>query len=144
MRKSLPYAFALAVAVLFMLPARAAEAHPGKPGRWQIKMEMEIPGMPVKMPPITHEICLTEEDMQNPDKAVPGNDPKKKTDCKVNDYKVDGNTVSWTIECPKQETKGVGQVTYDGDSYSGWLKMTVRDQEMKTKYSGKWLGTCEK
>lgn len=143
MRKFVPYVFAVAVALVFVLPASAAD-HPGKPGKWQMKIEMEIPGMPIKMPPITHEVCLTEEDLQNPEKAVPGNDPKRKTDCKVGDYKVDGRTVSWTIDCPKQNTKGSGEVTYTEDSYTGTMKMTVGEQEMKAKYSGKWLGTCEK
>ncbi|HEY0370868.1 MAG TPA: DUF3617 family protein [Thermoanaerobaculia bacterium] len=143
MRKSVPYVFAVLVALVVMLPASAAD-HPGKPGKWQMKIEMEIPGMPVKMPPITHEICLTEEDMKNPEKAVPGADPKRQTDCKVGDYKVNGNTVSWTIDCPKQNTKGTGEVTYTEDSYTGTMKMTVGEQEMKAKYSGKWLGTCEK
>jgi hypothetical protein len=124
-------------------PAAAAD-HPGKPGKWQIKMEMEIPGMPIKMPPVTTEVCLTEEDLKDPSKAVPGNDPKKKTDCTVGDYKVDGKTISWTVDCPKQNMKGEGEVTYTDNSYTGSMHMTVGEQEMKAKYSGKWLGECTK
>jgi hypothetical protein len=40
--------------------------------------------------------------------------------------------------------KGRGEITYTDDSYSGTMKMTTGDQEMSTKYSGKWLGTCTK
>ena len=140
MRKSVPYVFAALAAVAVLFPAAAAE-NPGKPGKWQIKMEMEIPGMPVKMPPITTEICLTEEDLRDPQKAVP-NDPKSK--CTIGDYKVDGKTVTWSMDCPKQNMKGNGEIKYTDDSYSGWTKMLVGEQEMKTKYTGKWLGACKK
>lgn len=141
MRKSVPYVLAALVALaLVVAPAGAAE-HPQKPGKWQVKMEMEIPGMPIKMPPVNFEVCLTEEDLKDPQKSVP-NDPKSK--CNVGDYEVDGNTVSWTVDCPKQNMKGKGEITYTDDSYTGAMNMTVGEQTMKTKYSGKWLGACTK
>lgn len=140
MRKSLLYVIAGLLALALVVPAMAAE-NPQKAGKWQVKMEMEIPGMPVKMPPFTTTVCLTEEDLKDPQKSVP-NDPKSQ--CTVGDYKIDGNTVSWTIDCPKQQTKGKGEITFTEDSYDGWMNMTVGEQEMTTKYSGKWLGACEK
>lgn len=140
MRKFVTYAFAALVAIAVVAPAQGAD-HPQKPGKWQIKFEMEIPGMPFKMPPVTTEICITEEDLKNPEKTVPG-DPKQK--CNVSDYKVDGNTVTWSIDCPKQDTKGTGTITYTDDAYTGTMKMTVGEQEMTTRYSGKLLGACTK
>ncbi|HKR64991.1 MAG TPA: DUF3617 family protein [Thermoanaerobaculia bacterium] len=139
MRKSLPYVLAALAAMT--IASSAFAAHPQKPGKWRVTMEMDMPGMPMKMPPITHEVCVTEEDMKDPQKSVP-NDPKSQ--CKVSDYKVDGNTVSWTVECPKQDTKGEGHITFDGDSYTGAMKLKMGDREMTQKYSGKWLGACEK
>ncbi|MGZ5446369.1 MAG: DUF3617 domain-containing protein [Thermoanaerobaculia bacterium] len=141
MRKSVPYILAAAALVFAAgVPASAAE-NPQKAGKWQIKMQMEIPNMPVKLPPVNMEVCLTEEDLKDPQKSVP-NDPKSQ--CNVGDYKVDGNTVTWTVDCPKQNMKGNGQITYTDDSYHGWMKMLVGEQEMTTKYSGKWLGECTK
>jgi len=140
MRKFVPYVFAALVAVVAVVPAIAAD-NPQKPGKWKVSMQMEIPGLPIKMPPVNMEICLTEEDLKDPQKSVP-TDPK--SDCKVGDYTVEGNTVSWTVDCPKQDMKGNGEITYSGDSYSGSMKMKVGEQEMKTKYSGKWLGACTK
>ena len=175
--------FALVATLMLAVGTASAADSPQKPGKWQMKMEMEIPGMPVKMPPITMNVCLTEEDLKDPQKSVP-NDPK--SDCKVGDYKVDGNTVSWTmscpkqnmtgdgeitftddsysgrmnmkvgdykvsgntvswsVDCPKQKTKGTGEITYTDNSYTGAMNMTVGEQEMKTKYSGKWMGECKK
>ncbi len=129
------------LAALMVTATMFAAEHPQKPGKWQVKMQMEIPGMPFKMPPVTTEVCLTEEDLKTPEKAVP-NDPKSK--CTVGDYKVSGNTVTWTIDCPKEKTSGTGEITYTDGSYSGTMKMKVEEQEMTTKYSGKWLGDCRK
>ena len=116
-------------------------ASPQKAGKWQSTMQMEMPGMPVKMPPVTVTVCLTEEDVKDPQKSIP-KDPK--SDCKIGDYKVDGSTVTWTMECPKQNLKGRGTITYDDDTYTGQMQMSVGEQEMKMKYSGKYLGACDK
>ena len=75
MRKSVPYVLAALLALTAVLPARAAHS-PQKPGKWKVTMEMEMTGMPMKMPPMSFEICLTEEDLKDPSKAVP-NDPKR-------------------------------------------------------------------
>lgn len=139
MRKSV---FVVLVALCVMsFSAAAADVSPQKPGKWQVKMQMEMPGMPVKMPPITVNVCLTEEDLADPQKAVP-NDPK--SDCKVSDYEIDGNTVTWSMSCPKQNMTGEGEITYDGESYDGRMNMKMGEQEMKMKYSGKWMGACTK
>lgn len=139
MRKVTFVAVLLAIAVM-AVPSFAAD-NPQKPGQWKITMETEMPGMPFKVPPVSTTVCLTEEDLQNPEKAVP-NDPK--SDCKVGDYKIDGKKVSWTVDCPKQKMKGSGEMTFSDDSYSGFMNMDLDGQQMKTKYSGKWLGACKK
>lgn len=140
MRKSLPYVLVVLAMLALTSFAHAAD-HPQKPGKWRITVEMEMPGMPVKVPPFTHEFCVTEEDIKDPQKAVPS-DPKNP--CKISDYKVDGNKITWTVDCPKQKTTGVGEITFDNDSYTGWQKMKIQDREMTQKYTGKWLGACDK
>jgi hypothetical protein len=140
MRKPVLSAFAALVVMTAVMPAAAAE-NPQKPGKWKIAMQMEMPGIPIKIPPVNFEVCLTEEDLKDPQKSVP-TDPK--SDCKVSDYKIDGDTVSWTMNCPKQKMTGSGEITFDDESYTGSMKMKVGEQEMGTKYTGKWLGTCTK
>lgn len=129
-------------ALLLAVAGSAFAASPQKPGKWNVKMQMEIPGMPIKLPPVNLDVCLTEEDLADPQKAVP-TDPKSK--CNVGDYKVDGNKVTWTIDCPKEKLKGEGEITYTDTSYTGWMKMKVAEgQEMITKYTGTWKGECKK
>jgi hypothetical protein len=129
-----------ACAAVMALPLVANAASPVKPGKWKVTTQMDMPGMPVKMPPITIETCITKEQAENPEKSVP--DAGK--DCKVGDYKVDGNTVSWSVSCPKQSISGNGTITYDGDSYSGSMDMKMGEQAMTAKYSGKRTGDCDK
>lgn len=128
-------------ALLLAVAGSALAQSPQKPGKWNVKMQMEIPGMPFKMPPVNIDVCLTEEDLKDPQKAVP-NDPKAK--CTVNDYKVDGDTVTWTVDCPKEKMKGNGEIKFSDTSYTGSMKMTVGEQEMSTKYTGTWKGECSK
>ena len=64
--------------------------------------------------------------------------------CTVSDYKIAGNTVSWSIECKKHNMTGTGQITFDSDSYSGVSHMKMGEQDMTQKLTGKYLGACDK
>jgi hypothetical protein len=131
----------LATLVLALtLPAIAAE-HPQKPGQWEMTIQMDMPGMPFKMPPVKTTVCVSADDLKDPQKSVP-NDPKNK--CTVSDYKIDGNKVTWSMECPKQKMKGTGEATYTDDSFTATTHLTMEDHEMTAKYSGKWKGECAK
>ncbi|HEX7829889.1 MAG TPA: DUF3617 family protein, partial [Thermoanaerobaculia bacterium] len=109
--------------------------------KWRTTIQMEMPNMPVKMPPFTYEACVTEEDLKDPQKSVP-NDPKNP--CKVTDYKISGNTVTWTMDCPKTKTKGEGELTFTDTTFDGAVQMTIGEQTVTSKYLGKYLGACEK
>ena len=138
MRTSLKVLF-LALVAITSAATLVARQHPQKPGKWQIKMEVDMPGM--KMPPMTQEICMTEADLADPKKAAMS-DPK--SGCSVTDYKVKGNTATWKLDCPQQGMKGSGESTFAGDTMSGSVKVTASGQEINTKYTGTWLGTCSK
>lgn len=139
MPKSITYLCAFVVAAVAV--AAQAPKSPQKPGKWQTTVETEMPGMPMKMPAMTSESCLTAEDLADPQKAVPSD---AKSSCTVSDYKVKDNTVSWTVDCPKEKMKGSGEMTYSENSYTGTVKMKMDQQEVTQKYTGKWLGTCTK
>lgn len=118
-----------------------APKSPQKPGKWKVTVQMEMPGMPMKMPAVTSEACVTEQDLASPDKAVPS-DPKSK--CTVSDYKVNGNTVTWSMTCPDEQMTGTGEMTYATDAYTGTMKMKMGEQQMTQKSTGKWMGPCTK
>ena len=60
-------------------------------GRWEVTMQMDMPNMPMKMPPIKTVQCVTKEQVDDPNQLPKGAQEKNK-DCKVSDYKVTGNT----------------------------------------------------
>jgi hypothetical protein len=136
-----PRLFALCTLVLALaVPSFAAEGNsPMKPGKWQITIQMDIPNMPMKMPPMTVTQCVTKEQAENPQPPK----SKRDEDCKASDYKLDGNTVTWSVDCPKQKMTGDGKITFSGDTYDGITNLKKGDTVITTKYSGKYLGACD-
>jgi len=50
----------------------AADAQgPRRDGRWEVMVEMTMPGMPGSMPPSKSEYCLTPEEAENPQSLLP-------------------------------------------------------------------------
>lgn len=139
--------FILLVAICALaLPSFAA--HPQKPGKWEMTSEVELPGMSMKMPPMTHTVCITKEDLEKPESMVPKPTQRgggERSDCKISDLKVDGSTVNWTVNCAgERPATGTGKITYAPDSYTGNMDMKMGEREVKVKYSGKYLGECDK
>lgn len=134
---------AAAVLVAFAAAAPGAAAqNPMRPGRWEVSMQMEMPNMPVQMPAIKTTQCITQAQIDGPDKALPKG-PDNPNACKVSDYKVSGNTVTWKMACSgSQAMTGTGEMRFNGDAYDGVMKMTMEEREMTMKYSGKRLGDC--
>ena len=118
----------------------AANAAPMKPGKWQITVDTRVSGMDISAPPVTMSECVTDEEAASP--APPKTDPN--SDCTVGDYKLNGNVVTWTIACPKEELKGDGTITFNGDSYDGLTKLKIGDTDVTQKLTGKYVGACEK
>jgi hypothetical protein len=123
---------------------------PRRDGRWEVKMEMEMAGMPPGMPPFTTTQCITPEEAKDPEKSMPqmgrggrgrGGDPN----CKMTDYKMDGNKATWSMKCEgDQPMTGKGEFVYEADAYNGTITMETGRGAMKMKYSAKRLGDCVK
>lgn len=127
---------------------------PRRDGNWQITVQMEMPGMPAGagMPPMTMTQCVTPQDAADPAKSIPQQPQGRggaQNDCKVSDYKTEGNKVSWKMACttPRPVT-GTGEFIYEKDSYTGTMTMDMGGAGapggMKMKYTGKRLGDCTK
>lgn len=126
-----------------------------KPGRWEVTTQMDMPGMPVKMPAMTQTRCVTPEQAKNPGDTVdPGGRGRGNNNCKTSDYKVDGNKVTWKMACTGAEAMtGDGEMVFNGDSYAGKMTMTMPAQgagrgalggPMTLLMSGKRIGECDK
>jgi uncharacterized protein DUF3617 len=133
-------------AIVLGLSAGALAQAPRQDGRWEVKMEMEMAGMPARMPPMTTTQCITPEEAKDPKKAMPQAGGRGGPEnCTVSDYKVAGSKVTWTMACTGADAMtGTGEFVYAGDTYTGTMKMNRAGQVMTMKYSGKRLGDCTK
>jgi hypothetical protein len=106
-------------------------------GQWEVTVTSEMPGMPAGMAkPHTMTTCLTQKE--------PIAKVKEESECKMQDMKVTGNTVTWSMVCPNATSKGT--VTYAGTSYDGLMesvmKVDGKEMTMKMTMKGKYLGPC--
>jgi Protein of unknown function (DUF3617) len=135
---------AACITVVVGLSVSALAQAPRRDGRWEVKMEMEIPGMPMKMPAMTTTQCITKEQAEDPQRSVPQGRGAP-ANCKVSDYKVTGNKVTWSMKCEGPDAmSGTGELTYGENTYDGVMKMEREGQAMTMKYTGKRLGDCPK
>lgn len=141
--RSIPVLILTAAAVVTL-----AAQTPMRPGKWAVTMQMQMPNMPAAMPEFKMEQCITAEDLKrDPASGLPSAspDPKAKDACKMTDYKVAGEHVTWKVTCTgAQEMTATGDMTVKGDSYAGVMKMTTAQGEMTMKMSGTRIGDCVK
>lgn len=128
-------------AMLTICAGIAAQNAVRRDGDWEIKVEMQMPGMPMALPAQTVRQCITPEDAADPQRSVPPSG-RGQNACKVSDHKVDGNKVTWSVSCPNEGMNGTGEFVYAENSFAGTMKMNARGQEMSMKYTGKRLGDC--
>ena len=136
-------ALIVALAVAATASPATAQNSPMRPGRWEVTMQMEMPNVPVQMPAMKNTRCVTQQEIDSPNKGLPSGPDKNPNECKISDYKVSGNTVTWAMTCTGQPpTRGSGELRFTGDAYEGLVKMMMDQQTMTMKMSGKRLGEC--
>jgi hypothetical protein len=139
------FGITMAASIIFSLVlGGVAFADPNmQEGMWEITMKTEMPGMPMEMPPMKFNQCLTKKDMV-PQKK------EKNEDCKMVNTKVDGNTVTWVMQCRMKDgtMDSAGKITYKGDGFDGVVTavMNTRDagkMEFTQHMSGRRTGDCK-
>ncbi len=130
---------------LLFLPAfvAAADGVPMTPGKWEMKMTMEMSMLP--QPQVkTYTECIT-EDQLNPDHFK----MDQESPCDISDMEIDGNTVSWSISCPGPAGNMTGswEFTSNGDSVVGSGSMSASmgtmSMEMDMDWEGTRIGDCD-
>lgn len=113
-------------AVMLALPVLAAESPHLRPGQYEITAEMKMEGIDQPMPPMTLHRCFTKEDVADPKKMVEPN-MRKKASCEMTNMKVNGNHVSWAMQCKDDNARGTGEMTYGADGYVGQIHMEMQN-----------------
>src|SRR5262245_53966925 len=141
---------AVTVVALLAIYAAAFAQGPGprRDGKWEVTIEMDVPGMPMQMQPVTTTHCVTKEQANDPRKMIPssgrGGRGRSNDNCKMTDQKFEGNKATWSMSCPDQGMNGSGEFTYTQDAYVGTVKMDMTGRgTMTMKYTGKRLGDCD-
>ena len=135
------------------VPAMAGGAADMKPGLWEVVIKMEVPGMPMAMPPMTTKQCLTAEQIaKREDKLVhpASRDPSEK--CELKSHERRGNTMTMTMSCTaSQGTSQVkGRMIFDSPTaYHGEFDVQAavedgRTMHMTQHFEGKRTGDCSK
>ena len=140
------YNVAAVLATAFVSAAAQGATPNMKEGLWEITTKMEMPGMPAGMPPQTIKQCITKKDLDNPQRMAPTG--QKDDRCQSSDYKLQGNTASWTWTCKgDDEMRGSGTMTFSGNSYTGTTKISMKQggqmHNMTMQYTGRHLGECK-
>jgi len=124
-------------AIILIIISNPAVATNMQPGKWKMTTQVEMPGMPIKMPQITYHKCLTKKDL------VP---TRNKTDsrCKMIYKKITDDNLTWKMKCDSQKSRSTmeGKVTYTGKTMKGTIDMNNGGQHMTQRISGQWVGTC--
>lgn len=121
----------LGAALLAAVPARGRDTEPGV--WWEQTIKMDMPGMPMAMPPQVNKVCVSRDGPKEPPRADEG--------CTVTDVKVAGNKMTWKMECTKPEKmSGDGEMTTQKDSYTGVMNMHSKHGDMTMNMSAKKVG----
>lgn len=122
----------------FLLIPCLVSAGTMRDGLWELTTTMEMPGMPMKMPPQVIRHCYSKEDVKDQKKMI-----ARDNDCKVTDYKQSGSMVTWKMKCTgKSAGDFSGETTFSGDSYTSNMKMSSQGQKMSMKIIGRRIGNC--
>jgi len=141
--------YLLTAALLFLPPLPAAAAAPTlQPGLYEISVQMELKGMPMKMPVSSFRHCITPQDIVD-GKAYASSENSK--DCKISNLKQSGNTVSHDFACVMPGSGsmvGHSNGTHHATGYdilmSGRFVPAVEGMsEFSQKLSAKRLGNCK-
>jgi hypothetical protein len=121
-------------------PPKMFTAGSGPDELWDVTMKMEMPGMPMAMPPRTSQVCK---------KKAAGNEALMKSDpnCRMSNLRTAGNKTSFVFTCTGEHPMtGEGEMTANGDTFDSrmHMKSTGKGQEfeMTQTMTGKRVGSC--
>jgi hypothetical protein len=124
-----------------------------KEGLYDYKMEMDmgnIPGMPPGMGKQAHSFqqCVTAKDIDKGGFAR-GKEGKMPENCEVRDFKMSGNTASYTWECKgERPMKADNKMTFLANGFDMDMNMTMTQRgqpmQVKQKMQARLIGPCQK
>lgn len=129
---------------MLLAGATTAQASPDfEPGLWETRVETQMVGAPMAIPPVSHRECITREHL------IPKTTQQPDAGCTVIDHRISGNTVRWHLRCDHEGARieSNGTVIYAGESFKGQVLSRVRGDpqgtmKMTQNLTGHRLGPC--
>ncbi len=113
-----------------------------KEGKWKVTAEVNMKGVPFKMPPMVYEECLTQNDI------IPSNN-ELEDGCKLTGPDIKGNTVSWRSVCTNTDgsvATSDGTITYAGETFTGSIAINISGEmpmSAQNTLTGQYIGACD-
>jgi hypothetical protein len=110
-------------------------------GKWQVSSKVEFYDVKIITRSADYTQCLSGGSY------VPQSSDQVR-DCKVSNQVINGNKVSWSVQCQGKsgDLKGTGLINYNEDTFSGDVTLTNTYQGRKMTINhhldGKRLGAC--
>ena len=137
---------AQAVAFLLFLLAANPGAHADSitvtPGKWEVVTSVQMPMLPGPRVEKTTECVKTGE-------LSPGDFLDDSDECKLTRQTVNGNTLSWEVQCDVEggQAKGAGSFTANDSIGNGTMRMEMPIQghpfAVLTSWQAKRIGDCD-
>jgi hypothetical protein len=121
-----------------------------KPGLYDYRVEMDMgqmPGMPPGMgkQSMTMQHCITPEQIERGGWDNPRE--RGKTDCEFKNFKMSGNTASYTMACKEPPMSADNTIVFGGDGFKLDMRMTMNQggqvMKMNQKAEAKYVGACK-
>ena len=112
-------------------------------GKWKVTADVNMKGVPFKMPPMVYEECLTQKDI------IPSNS-QSDDGCILEGPEIKGNTVSWHSVCTNTDGEVAtsdGTITYAGERFTGSIAINITGEmpmSAQNTLTGEYIGVCDK
>jgi hypothetical protein len=127
------------VLAVLLVPAVTLAADTIREGLWEVTTNMEMPGMPMKMPATVMKHCYTKNDVSDQKNII-----SRDKNCVVTDLKTSANKVTWKMKCTGENAGTMtGETVFGNNSYTSVMKMNSHGQNMTMRIKGKRLGNCK-
>ena len=121
---------------LFLAPVGAQAQETGV--LWETSSQADVPGMPMKLPPVTGQHCAKADWSEAPQSGDPSQH------CQNTDFKRTANKLTWSVVCENPPMTGEGELNFSGtDAYAGTVQFKTADKSIHVNLTGKKIGTCD-
>ena len=126
------------IVLAFALASSMQASAQGKDDLWEVSTKMEMPGMPMAMPPQTNRFCIGKN--RKEEEFVP-----MQGDCRMIESKRVDNKFSYKMDCSGNYSAIVdGTITFGNNVYDGQMRMAMKNTNdaMDMTFTGKRVGDC--